>query len=120
MLRANLLQKPPFILRWSLLRDRAFPRLGGESGTRRHGWDVRPKGRPEETGGKQFRRHRAVSVTTEDVQVETCDVIAIRPGVGSVRIVGQVKAYHAGHMVDAEQVKAVWATATWNKRRTRW
>jgi restriction system protein len=35
------------------------------------------------------------------------DVIATRPGVGSVRIIGQVKAYRAGHVVDAEEVSAV-------------
>ena len=34
-------------------------------------------------------------------------MIATRPGVGSVRIVGQVKAYHAGLVVNAEEVKAV-------------
>jgi len=35
------------------------------------------------------------------------DIIAIKPGIGSVRIVGQVKAYDAGLVVDAEEVKAV-------------
>lgn len=35
------------------------------------------------------------------------DVIATRPGVGSVRIVGQVKHYGAGHTVTAEEVSAI-------------
>ena len=35
------------------------------------------------------------------------DVIATRPGVGSVRIIGQVKAYNEGHVVTAEEVAAI-------------
>jgi restriction system protein len=35
------------------------------------------------------------------------DVIATRPGIGSVRIIGQVKAYRAGRVVTADEVKAV-------------
>jgi restriction system protein len=35
------------------------------------------------------------------------DVIATRPGIGSVRIVGQVKAYRERHVVRAEEVNAV-------------
>jgi len=35
------------------------------------------------------------------------DVIATRPGVGSVRIVGQVKAYAQGRVVTAEEVSAI-------------
>ncbi len=35
------------------------------------------------------------------------DIIATRPGVGSVRIFGQVKAYKPGHVVTAEEVRAM-------------
>lgn len=35
------------------------------------------------------------------------DVIASKPGVGSIRILDQVKAYDAGHLVKAEEVRAM-------------
>jgi restriction system protein len=35
------------------------------------------------------------------------DIIASRPGVGSVRILDQIKAYRPGHVVDADEVRAM-------------
>ena len=35
------------------------------------------------------------------------DVIATRPGVGSIRIVDQVKAYKPGHLVTADEVRSL-------------
>jgi restriction system protein len=35
------------------------------------------------------------------------DVIATRPGVGSIRIVDQVKAYKPGHLVTADEVRSI-------------
>lgn len=35
------------------------------------------------------------------------DVIATRPGIGSIRIVDQVKAYHPGHRVSADEVRSL-------------
>ena len=43
------------------------------------------------------------------------DVIATRPGVGSVRIIGQMKAYSSGHVVDAEEVAAMFGTLHFDK-----
>jgi restriction system protein len=35
------------------------------------------------------------------------DIIATKAGVGSVRILDQIKAYHAGHLVGADEVRAM-------------
>lgn len=35
------------------------------------------------------------------------DIIASRPGVGSVRVLDQIKAYKPGHVVDADEVRAM-------------
>lgn len=35
------------------------------------------------------------------------DIIASRPGIGSVRLLDQIKAYRPGHLVDADEVRAM-------------
>ena len=35
------------------------------------------------------------------------DVIAVKKGIGSVRVIDQVKAYKAGHLVKADDVRAL-------------
>jgi restriction system protein len=35
------------------------------------------------------------------------DIVASKPGIGSIRIVDQVKAYHRGHRVTADEVRSV-------------
>ena len=42
------------------------------------------------------------------------DVIATRPGIGSVRFFDQVKAYHPGHLVTADQVRSMLGVLTSN------
>ncbi|MDR4485370.1 MAG: restriction endonuclease [Nitrospirales bacterium] len=44
------------------------------------------------------------------------DIIAVKRGVGTVRIIDQVKAYGPNHLVTANDVRALWAYCRATKR----